>query len=246
MSEIEQIQLYRGAVNNTWVRYGLSEALVYYDNTVKPENETGYKAILSQDGKVVSIVSKRYTVIPHAYLKEKAQSYGLTLVRERGDDLSRYWEGDFTIAKLPKSEVKIGDVVETRLKIVNSLDGNRGLNFFMGSFRLVCSNGAVAPDELVSTSVVHRGNIDKLDGIITQVIAQAESAGHELLEFYRQLAERQITPEIANELLNTLPSKVFKSIELTRKTKQNPERQINVTNPNATLWDINLTKKSAR
>lgn len=124
----------------------------------------------------------------------------------------------FLSFKPEKSELQLRGDSELRMLVVNSHDGLTGLQFHLGIFRLVCSNGLVVGQSLFdSISLRHSristeeileaqyrviANAEKVNGSIEAMRQkiltprQAKNMAHEALELRMKVFNYGLTPEL--------------------------------------------------
>lgn len=167
-------------------------------------------AVIREDTReVLGLVSRKYSVIRHDHVinalrKAVDSSANETITVERN--------GALLIAQydLPKmqQEVKKGDIVQTRLIVRNSYDGQTTLSFWLGAMRLVCTNGMVVGDKFASFSKKHRGemNMDSLAGDIAAVTSTFDTS----MVAMKAMANIEYTPILVDDWMTGTPfEKVF-------------------------------------
>lgn len=130
----------------------------------------GYKAIVSQDtGKVFSVVSKDYRLIPH----EKAIEAVEELIH-KNEDLGNpeittdfYNDGGRMRRRYRFHEarefIEPGDELNPELHLYNSYDVSWPLTVALGAYRVVCKNGMVVHKDLFRFKKRHVVEMDRMD-----------------------------------------------------------------------------------
>ncbi len=163
----------------------------------------GHKAIVRPDtGAVLGLVGDQYKLVTHKqsltpYLDRLGRDgWTVNAVRLENDGAKAFVELHNRDSVLP---VKIGDPVGKRLLLWNSYDGTTAVRVQGGYYVLVCLNGATAPAGLLTgSSLRHSGDV--LKGIDDA----ADTIGHqftEVVDLYRGLSDRIVSPEIANAVV---------------------------------------------
>lgn len=117
---------------------------------IKTTSKQGFAIIVKKGDtkKLVNTCSKLYHLIPNEDiirpLLDKFSKFDINLVGASNKNDTRF-TADFTFKK---GVIKIGkDEILPRIRLYNSYDGRTKYFFSMGLYRLVCSNGMVAPLE---------------------------------------------------------------------------------------------------
>ncbi len=83
-------------------------------------------------------------------------------------------------------ELRVGDVVERGVHISNSEVGARSVRIQPLVFRLVCTNGMLAPKKLGGYAIRHVGNGDRVRQLVGEAIDDVFGATEELIDKFRQ------------------------------------------------------------
>lgn len=57
-----------------------------------------------------------------------------------------------------------------RLLVTNDHEGRTALRFDLGFYRLACANGIIAGESIFSQRQIHRGGLEKIDGIVNEAM----------------------------------------------------------------------------
>ncbi|MDY0200607.1 MAG: DUF932 domain-containing protein [Tenuifilaceae bacterium] len=105
---------------------------------------------------------------------------------------------DFIIKEFTRDlgSPRVGDPVSISITVHNSYDGSMGFRVSISMFRLICSNGMVAPTELMNIKKVHTGQmLDFLDissAEITRGITYAAQLLDESVQYYYDLMDFKV------------------------------------------------------
>lgn len=164
----------------------------------------GFKAIVRPDsGKVLGMVRKNYTLVPHRQALEPV----INRLGQEGWDvntvtLERQGAKAFIemINKNNLVPVKVNDLVAKRLTLLNSYDGSTSIRFEIGSFRLVCLNGLVRPSGQFAT-MSFRHTAEVLENI-SEASIMFDTQFKSMIEDYMRLNEKMVDSEIAEVVIN--------------------------------------------
>ncbi len=144
----------------------------------------------------VGIVSKRYTLVQHQDLFQKATEALKKAGIETGERdaellLSAYgsrMEATFTFPKKFAFDPGDGSPITLRLYCVNSVDASSRLAIMLGWFRFICGNGLILGTTLFSQRLVHNEflQLPDLDKVLTQGISLAEKEKEHLRDWIKK------------------------------------------------------------
>jgi hypothetical protein len=115
-------------------------------------------AVIREDtNEPIGIVSDKYSLIKHSEAIDMFRSALGKNKYEEKIELMKNGAQLFSTYKLFDTEVEVSkrDLVAMQIIIKNSYDGSKSLQFILGAFRLVCSNGMVIGKEFFSFSQKH-------------------------------------------------------------------------------------------
>ncbi len=135
-----------------------------------------------EDGDALTIVSKNYARIADDQLLDRVGSSDIEQVT-RTDHFIR-----ITCREIKQVTVKPGDLVGIGTSVVNSETGFRALTVGWYLFRLVCSNGAIAPLSLYSNRIYHQ-KTDDFDSQLDTALNQLNRATADSGEIFRLLTD---------------------------------------------------------
>lgn len=142
----------------------------------------------------------------------KSEGWSLTDAKEtKTRNLERQgFQKHFLSFRPEKSELQLKGDSELRLLVVNSHDGLTGLQFHLGIFRLVCSNGLVVGQSLFDSVSLRHSRINKEEILEAQyrVVANAEKVNGSIEAMRQKILSPAQVKDMANEALE-LRMKVF-------------------------------------
>lgn len=156
---------------------------------------------------IVGVASKNYYPIDNEeFTKEivnmNLNPWQLKTVHLFDRGISAY----FINARFPKLEPIKGDITEAGLVMRNSDTGGSNLTSKMFLYRLVCSNGAVIPEEWGSIKRLVSNKISKEKSLLNFVsrTKQLETNFQRLTDFYIQMTKMNITDVFLKESWNSV------------------------------------------
>ncbi len=177
-------------------------------------------AVVRQDtGATLSVVSNRYTLVPHQGLLDLVegaiQSLNVGPV-PRGIYVDRNGARMRALFKFPAlaRPVLAGDEVCPCLKIQNTYDGTSRIAVHIGAFRFVCTNLAVGGGGAFAGGFmsVHAGEIP-MEEITKQLTTYLSSFG-EIAELYRVWAEVPLEEDALRRALSALPMRAATALRI--------------------------------
>lgn len=144
----------------------------------------------ARDGKVISKVSDRYTLLENKRLLEPfLNKFGLPdKVIEYANRKSYLYE--FMTGR--EFDFGGGDIIKEKLVIANSYDKTKSFSFFFGAFRMVCSNGLYTAVGLaIAFKKIHVGEIP-VETLTTEAITNYQTNN---FDFWKQLKQTPLEVE---------------------------------------------------
>lgn len=174
------------------------------------------------DGKYYRIVSRAYTIFPNEetqeLITEIAEKQNLTMGKSHFSHFgyAKYWE---VLDLNNRVKVEEGDELNLGFVARNSLGAGVALGAEAFTFRLVCSNGAIARGkDLGSVALRHVGNHDEMVERFTQNLHRVMRKSKELVAVYRKATKIKMNLVIAKDFVKYVPERALPdSIEITRK-----------------------------
>lgn len=191
----------------------MTDTLNYSVETVKlltPEgNDSGWYGNRRTDTKqVLGICTNRYSLVQNTDLVNTVENAfaenGLgefdrkAYVMREGARVYVQYDFKNKLIKLPK----VGDDLGLRLTLNNSFDRSCRVSFEMGTLRLACTNGLKTLDDEYSITQKHSDNLDMSK--LVEVVKGSIQAFNKSAEVFGRLAERNISNEQGNSILDTL------------------------------------------
>ena len=145
-----------------------------------------------------------------------------------------------------QAEIRKGDIIENRIKLINSFDGSSGLKVMHTPYRLICTNGMIAPASAMEKRVNLRhtqGIKEKYQDALILFDASVNAFQH-FVEQSRILAQKTVDRAMVDRFLaNLFPVKKNAENEESTKYKNKLERikeYINSGKGNngSTAWDV--------
>lgn len=126
--------------------------------------------------------SERYQFVNTADLIERLSGNGL-VVRSASQSRSKLYDGfQKHVIRMSMPNQTVGDT-KPEILIINSHNGGGSLQFRLGLFRLVCSNGLIVGSDIGRVSIRHQGNN------VQQIVEDALNDLHTQLPFVAQMVE---------------------------------------------------------
>ncbi len=106
-----------------------------------------FAVIRTDTNEPLGIISDQYQLIPHKEVLEKSREVLLQekSIFEEKIDVTQNGSHCLIQYTFPDTKIEIqkGDAVSLQIIIVNSYDASTSIRFFIGAFRLICSNGLI-------------------------------------------------------------------------------------------------------
>jgi len=215
------MQFSLGKPDETWQKYGLTQAPILFNNAKTP-----YKAII-REGKLISILGKNYFLLPNEEVLElatqAAEMAGLQPFTE-GGVRSRamikhghiFYNKDKTVMHAwfaPKNntiEVN-GEKMHIGCNVINSIDGSTSFGCSVFTFRHICSNGVIFGYKQISgVRHIHTKSLGNIVKQLKTMMLQIMDKGNETIEKYRLLAEQEVTENLIEKIRKSrLPKKIL-------------------------------------
>ena len=212
-----------GTFDTRWQHYGLTEAPILFKGTDGKQRPTGRKGIF-RDNALAADVSHKYTLLPNEEVLSLLGAAGFNptqVYRSRGGNAIH---AQVLEDKTDRNthEIVEGDSVKVGVMVRNSIDGSLAFGGDIFTYRLLCSNGAIARGaELGSFTYKHLGEREKLTASVKDMIERVLNAGTELIATYRMAAEISLNQQFADQLAKTYIPDVYipKYIDMKDRTK---------------------------
>ena len=199
-----QIEFEVEKTDEKWQEYSISEKYLTYQS-----EQTKFKGIVKA-GKLVNLVSKRYTVIPNELLIEEVvpliERFGYEQLDSpaKGIVSARYMQ----YFVKPKLEDVNGEGIKLGMLLRNSIDGSLSLGLEGFSYRTLCSNGVIMGKESVySFTKKHMGSAKDILSNLEEGVALVNKTSLRILEKYNHMMKVEFNKEKYGELKKQLPKK---------------------------------------
>lgn len=181
-------------------------------------------AIVTGTGKertIVNVCSKGYELLPNEKIFEpvlEAVSKNFDVELKANSRNSSKFYLDMVI-KDKSYKVLTKDIVVPRVRVMNSYDGSLKFSYQFGFFRMVCSNGLMAPIKEKSTlfKSMHTPRIiTQVDRLLESTVEFTEHA-QEFVEAFKSMADKKLSMEEATQLIDS----IVKNTKAPSKRKEN-------------------------
>jgi Domain of unknown function (DUF932) len=169
------------------------------------------------------IVSRKYVVFPngevHEIVVEICEREGLTLKQPVQDSHygdAMYW---MVLDESRETQVAKDDSLNLGCIVRNSLGAGVALGADLFTYRLVCSNGAIARGkDMGSVALRHMGTHDEMLLTFKDAINNVYTDSHDLVGAYRKATGIRMNLKIAKEFVKWIPERALPtSIEIERR-----------------------------
>jgi len=165
------------------------------------------KALLRNDNNYpLGIVGDKYEVISNA----EAYSFFDTLVADKQAEYKSYQEYDggkrvVITARYGKAEeIRVGDYLESEIRMVNSFDGSTSFQVMFNALRLACSNGMVSRSKENFVSIRHTANKDQKIKDAFTVLNSAQKCWADFILKSKNMAETMADHNMVENYFNSL------------------------------------------
>lgn len=172
-----------------------------------------HAVVRADTGKVLAVVSDRYTLVPHQRILELVEDAIGPLdvgAVPRGIYVDRQGARMRALFKFPTlaQPVVNDDPLCPCLKIQNTYDGSSRIAIHIGSFRFVCTNLAVGGGGVFAGGfmAVHAGEVPIAE--VTKQLANYLEGFDQIVELYRQWAASDAKLEAMDQVLEALPKRL--------------------------------------
>ena len=133
---------------------------IFFDVKRIPLKENGidskhkFKIINADTGKIISIVSNRYSLIKNIDIHNLiSETLGAKLYKHVTN--GSVFHLDYLIEE-KTAEIKKGDIVQLMLSVTNSYDGSKKFEISVNAIRLICMNGVKIGELIYSSKFIHK------------------------------------------------------------------------------------------
>lgn len=215
---------YKNKVTTWQKQYGITEVPLHVraaDGQVYDPKK--YKGVFKDD-LYKCIVGRNYVVYPNEELDQVLHKWvdrpgsGLKIVKQyfshHGD--ASYWQ----IMSDKYAEVQKGDKIQIGCVVRNSIGTYVALGADLFTFRLLCSNGAIAKgSDLGSIAIRHIGDREVMVKEFSRGLEHILERTSGLIDYYRQAAKLKVNQLIAESWAKRIPQRALpKQIEVDTKS----------------------------
>jgi hypothetical protein len=129
-----------------------------------------------------------------------------------------------------------GQDITFRLKVQNSFDGSLRASFAVGLFRLICSNGAVAPVNAVNLTKKHTASLDP--SFIGGALDEAVKGFHDALPAFERMANIRVSQSEGKTILFNLADRKLMSERHAESINQVWESPTYSEDRSRNLWNL--------
>jgi len=148
---------------------------------------------------VVSIKSEKYVLVQHGEILtnvyEVMKSTGLKVEKVNPQFLNGKMFCDITFKK-HEIEVKKDDIIQTGIRVVNSVNGSTGIVVMPFTLRLKCTNGMTHRSILEKSIQYHWGNKMKLLSELESIIKMSTDSIVSIEEQYKHMMETHFSMKV--------------------------------------------------
>lgn len=240
------IRTAKEAITAAGLNWKVSKRDVFFRGMDDLKEYADAKAIVRDDSdKVLGIVGGRYVPIQN----EEVFSFLDTFVENdevHYKSANQYNGGrvisvDLSLNRQSSHNIRVGDDIETIIRVITSHDGSQKLQARLLMNRLVCSNGMVRPHTCFAFSVKHTESAQIRIENGRELLSVAQVFGAEMAENARKMANTLVSSAATREYVNRVLG--IKTGE-ERHTKTDNKRDIiialgvrGIGNRGGTLWD---------
>jgi len=164
---VHEQPLYCKTKEKTFQTWGADNGEGYYEEQEYENMITTHKAIIDDEGNIISIVGQGYNVVQNGDI---IPDYERAIYRSQLDttdmkrDIQQSHGGARTVCTYTfpahTIEVREGDAMELKISVLNSYDGSWKFMSLVGALRLACLNGQVIGDYFSSFYGKHTRSLD--------------------------------------------------------------------------------------
>ena len=231
------------AIEAAGLNWRVEKRDLYHNDARKVEEA---KAIVREDnGQVLGIVGNRYTPIQNADafapLDEFVDSGDVLYKSANTYKGGRVVSMDLSLTREALHTVRVGDDIETVIRVVTSHDGSEKFSARLLMNRLVCKNGMVRPNTCYAFNVKHTATAETRIANGMELINVARVFGKEMAENARKMALTTMSSAANREYVNRV-LRIGKEDETHTKTDNKREAILalgvrGIGNNGRSLWD---------
>ena len=235
----------REVIEKAGLNWKVRKSDVFFNGNFGVEEYKDSKAIVREDnGQVLGIVGSRYVPIQNEsvfeFLDKFIDNEDVYYSKANSYKDGRVISVDISLSREDRHTVRVGDDIETLIRVITSHDGSERLSARLLVNRLVCQNGLVRPNTCFAFNTKHTLNAGKAINNGFDLINVARVFGKEMAETARRMANTTTTSAKQREYI----LKVLNVTEEAIGTKQENKLEEIIAlanngkgNVGRTLWD---------
>ena len=235
----------RDVIEKAGLNWKVRKSDVFFNGNFGVEEYKDSKAIVREDnGQVLGIVGSRYVPIQNEsvfeFLDKFIDNEDVYYSKANSYKDGRVISVDISLSREDRHTVRVGDDIETLIRVITSHDGSERLSARLLVNRLVCQNGLVRPNTCFAFNTKHTLNAGKAINNGFDLINVARVFGKEMAETARRMANTTTTSAKQREYI----LKVLNVTEEAIGTKQENKLEEIIAlanngkgNVGRTLWD---------
>lgn len=195
----------------TWEKYGhitAPQVVKYSDGSFELRGKQ--KKIWIHNNEYKDTLSRMYALLPNEHIDHIRKQIDLKSIGLEFQSRHESHGGDtvhWTFVSKDKFSIENNDDVQIGAVIRNGAGTNVSLGVDMYTFRLVCSNGAIAKGKnLGSFSMAHIGKIEIVAKKFEDQLRIALKHSENLIKYYRKATKIKVNNEIANTIYKKMLS----------------------------------------
>lgn len=241
-----EIRTAKQAIEAAGLNWKVSKRDIFYRGMDEMKGYDDAKAIVREDNEsVLGIVGNRYTPIQNAEVFSFLDSF-IESDEAKYKSANSYKNGrvisvDLLLTREDIHTVRVGDNIETVIRVVTSHDGSQKLHASFLMNRLVCKNGLVVPGEQFGFVTKHTENCRVVMENGRDLIQTARTFGIKFAEQARKMSGTILTANATREYVNRVLG--IKKDEETATRTDNKRDEIlalayrGLGNTGRSLWD---------
>ena len=201
---LEVIRTAREAIQNAGLAWKVSLRDVFFRGMDAMKEYKDAKAVVREDTEnVLGIVGGRYVPIQNSevfsFLDTFVDGNEVQYGKARQYKGGRVISVDLSLERKDRHTIRLGDDVETLIRVITSHDGSEKLQARLIVNRLVCSNGMVRPNTCFAFSVKHTENARVVLDSGRDLLQVVRTFGTEMAEVARRMNLTIMSPAANRE-----------------------------------------------
>lgn len=194
----------REVIEKAGLNWKVRKSDVFFNGNFGVEEYKDSKAIVREDnGQVLGIVGNRYVPIQNEsvfeFLDKFIDNEDVYYSKANSYKDGRVVSVDISLSREDRHTIRVGDDVETLIRVITSHDGSERLSARLLVNRLVCQNGLVRPNTCFAFNTKHTVNAGRAINNGADLLNVARVFGKEMAETARRMANTITTSEKQRE-----------------------------------------------